>query len=196
MDSSFITSAKNPRGYPEHNFPELAFVGKSNCGKSSLLNALLQRKNLAKQSSTPGRTQMINFFLVKVSQDNSFVLADLPGYGYSKTSKSIKASWDEMLNTYLTTRNLTHILFLFDIRRKIESYELEYVESFHKKGVSTFIILTKVDKVKANELKKNKQEIIKNLAQYGIAEDKVLPCSTLKKTGIEDLRKKLFTSFS
>ena len=163
MDSSFITSAKNPRGYPEHNFPELAFVGKSNCGKSSLLNALLQRKNLAKQSSTPGRTQMINFFLVKVSQDNSFVLADLPGYGYSKTSKSIKASWDEMLNTYLTTRNLTHILFLFDIRRKIESYELEYVESFHKKGVSTFIILTKVDKVKANELKKNKQEIIKNL---------------------------------
>jgi len=196
MDSSYITSAVNPQGYPEHNFPEFAFVGKSNCGKSSLLNSLLQRKNLAKHSSTPGRTQMINFFLVKVSQDDSFVLADLPGYGYSKTSKSIKANWDKMLDSYLTSRKLSCVLFLFDIRRKIEDYEIEYMKSFHEKGTEILIVLTKTDKVKANELRKKKQEILQNLAKYNIEKDKVIPCSTIKKVGIEDLRKKLFTSLS
>ena len=194
MDSSYITSAKDPSGFPEHNFPELAFVGKSNCGKSSLLNSLLQRKNLAKQSSTPGRTQMINFFLVKVSQDNSFVLADLPGYGYSKTAKSIKANWDKMLGTYLSTRKLANILFLFDIRRDIEDYELNYMKSFHEKGTNTVIVLTKTDKVNQTSHKKKKQEIIKRLRKYGIEEEKVVSCSTLKKTGISELRKKLFES--
>lgn len=192
MDSSYITSATEPKGYPEHELPEYAFVGKSNCGKSSLLNSLLQRKNLAKQSATPGRTQLINFFKVKVSQDNSYVLADLPGYGYSKTSKSVKASWDKMLNTYLSTRDLDCILFLFDIRRKIEPYELEYMQWFNKKGVQTLVILTKIDKVNASQLNKHKREMFKNLTEYGIEEGNIIPCSSLKKTGINKLRERLF----
>ena len=193
MDSSYLTSATNPQGYPDHEFPEFAFVGKSNCGKSSLLNSLLQRKGLAKQSATPGRTQMINFFLVKVSQENSYVLADLPGYGYSKTSKAIKAGWDQMLDTYLTKRKLDCILFLFDIRRKIEDYECEYLASFQERGVKTLVVLTKADKLKGNELRKNKQSITESLTTYGIAKEDIIVSSSLKKTGINELRSKLFT---
>lgn len=192
MDSNYITSAQSPQQFPEHAFPEFAFVGKSNCGKSSLLNALLQRKNLARQSSTPGRTQMINFFMVKVSQDNSFVLADLPGYGYSKTKKSMKAHWDKLITSYLETRSLSKILFLFDIRRKVETYELDYMKELHINGQETFMVLTKTDKLNQSERNKKKKELSISLKEAGLTEQNIIFCSVLNKSGIKELQKVLF----
>ena len=101
-----------------------------------------------------------------------------------------------MLSTYLSTRKLSNILFLFDIRRNIESYELEYMKSFHENGVNIAVVLTKADKLKTNEQRKKKQEMLKSLESFGIEKNQVVSCSTLKKTGIEELRKRLFTSLS
>ena len=130
MDSNYIISATKAQQFPEQDLPEFTFVGKSNCGKSSLLNALFQRKNLARTSSTPGRTQMINFFSLKLSLEKSFVFADLPGYGFSKTARSVKASWNKLISTYLETRKISKLLFLFDARRNIEDYEIAYPVSY------------------------------------------------------------------
>ena len=91
MQATFITSAQKANQCPDHNFPEIAMVGRSNCGKSSLINALLNRKNLAKESSTPGRTALINFFQLHIQKDEEWMLADLPGYGFSQAAKKQKA---------------------------------------------------------------------------------------------------------
>lgn len=146
----FIKSAVKPSQYPEYDFPEIAFAGRSNVGKSSLINTLIQRKGMVKTSSKPGCTQLINFFLV--NEVLSFV--DLPGYGYAKVSKKIRSQWQPMVNLYLSQRqSLLGLVLLIDIRRDPVKEELDMVDWLESHKMPYLVILTKSDK-----LSKTKQQ--------------------------------------
>jgi len=147
----FIKSAVKPSHYPEYDFPEIAFAGRSNVGKSSLINTLIQRRNMVKTSSKPGCTQLVNFFLVN---DNiSFV--DLPGYGYAKVSKKIRSQWQPMVNLYLSQRqNLLGLILLIDIRRDPGKEEVDMVDWLESHKMPYLVILTKSDKLSKTKQKK------------------------------------------
>jgi GTP-binding protein len=143
-DVEFVKSAVKPDQYPEYDFPEIGFAGRSNVGKSSLINTLIQRKDMVKTSSKPGCTQLINFFLV--NGDLSFV--DLPGYGYAKVSKKIRAQWQPMVELYLSKRaSLFGLILLIDIRRDPGKEEFELVKWLESHGMPYLIVLTKADKL-------------------------------------------------
>ncbi len=142
--ATFIKSATKMGQYPEHEFPEVAFAGRSNVGKSSLVNTLLNRNKLVKTSSTPGRTQTLNFFLV----NESLCFVDLPGYGYAKVPKSLKRSWGPMIQTYIRERrNLRGLVLILDIRRTPTEDDLQLFRSLAENGVPTLIVVTKMDKI-------------------------------------------------
>ncbi|MCK5162217.1 MAG: YihA family ribosome biogenesis GTP-binding protein [Desulfobacula sp.] len=146
----FVKSAVKPSQYPEYDFPEIAFAGRSNVGKSSLINALIQRRDMVKTSSKPGCTQLINFFMI--NEELSFV--DLPGYGYAKVSKKIRAQWQPMVNLYLSHRkNLLGLVLLIDIRRDPEKEEFDMIDWLESHEMPYLVILTKSDK-----LSKTKQQ--------------------------------------
>lgn len=156
----FITSACDEKGYPHHQLPEIALAGRSNVGKSSLLNHLLRHK-IAKTSASPGKTQLLNFFCV----DDQLMLVDLPGYGYAKVPPKVKAKWGPMIQKYLTdSQNLQLCLLLFDIRRIPNQDDLALVEWMQYYQKKILLVLTKVDKVKRNELHNNTKKIIDTLA--------------------------------
>ena len=143
-DVEFVKSAVKPDQYPEYDFPEIGFAGRSNVGKSSLINTLIQRKGMVKTSSKPGCTQLINFFLV--NGEVSFV--DLPGYGYAKVSKKIRAQWQPMVELYLAKRaSLFGLVLLIDIRRDPGKEEFDLVKWLESHGTPYLIILTKADKL-------------------------------------------------
>ena len=140
----FVKSAVTQEHYPDYNFPEVAFAGRSNVGKSSLINTLIQRKGMVKTSSRPGCTQLINFFMV--NEDLSFV--DLPGYGYAKVSKKVKAQWQPMIEKYLSAReNLMGLVLLIDIRRDVKKEELDMVQWLESHNKPYLVVLTKADKL-------------------------------------------------
>ncbi|MGD9685836.1 MAG: ribosome biogenesis GTP-binding protein YihA/YsxC [Desulfobacter sp.] len=147
----FIKSAVKPAQYPEYDFPEIAFAGRSNVGKSSLINTLINRKDMVKTSSRPGCTQLINFFLI----NDGLSLVDLPGYGYAKVSKKIRVQWQPMVETYMGTRkNLLGLILLIDIRRDPGKEELEMVRWLETKQIPCLLVLTKADKLsKTKQLK-------------------------------------------
>jgi GTP-binding protein len=141
--AEFITSAVKPSQYPEVDFPEVAFSGRSNVGKSSLINILTNRKHLAKTSRTPGRTQLINFFLI----NKLFSFVDLPGYGYAKVPAAIKKNWAPMIESYLTLRrNLRGVISLIDIRRSPGEEERSLSEWLGAREIPIVWVLTKADK--------------------------------------------------
>ncbi|NOY70468.1 MAG: YihA family ribosome biogenesis GTP-binding protein [Deltaproteobacteria bacterium] len=141
--AQFVTSAVTPSQYPEADFPEIAFAGRSNVGKSSLINRLLNRKKLVKTSSTPGKTRLINFFLV----NGSFYFVDLPGFGYAKVSAAERKKWRPMVETYLNTRpTLQAVVLLLDIRRTPGEMEHDLIAFLSKKGIPVLPVLTKCDK--------------------------------------------------
>jgi GTP-binding protein len=141
----FIGGMAETHGWrPESSLPEVAFAGRSNVGKSSLLNALVRRKSFARVSRTPGRTREINFFRI----NNSFVLVDLPGYGYARISKEKKAGWRPMIESYLRrTTQLRGIVLLLDIRRDPSEDDRAMLDFLAELGVPTIVALTKSDKV-------------------------------------------------
>ena len=193
MESSYLTSATSPKQFPNHQGTEFAFIGKSNCGKSSLLNALLERKNLARKSATPGRTTMINFFSAKVSKEKTYIFADLPGYGYSQTSKSIKKNWDTLMTAYLNRNEVSKVLFLIDIRRKLESFELSYIKYLKRINHNIILVLTKTDKVNQAESIKQVKEISNILKNHKVEILDIIRASVLKKQGLKDIRDQLFS---
>jgi GTP-binding protein len=145
MDVLFLKSAFKESHYPSSDKPEVAFAGKSNVGKSSLLNVLVNRKKLARTSSTPGRTQSLNFFEIK---NKNLYMVDLPGYGFASVPLEIKKSWGSMVETYLSTRaNLKAVVVIIDIRREPGEGDLNLLDWLNQYGVKSIIVLTKADKL-------------------------------------------------
>jgi GTP-binding protein len=151
--AEFIKSAANPSHYPAADLPEVAFGGRSNVGKSSLINSLLNRKHLVKTGSTPGRTQLINFFLI----NSNFYFVDLPGYGYAKVPQRIRKQWGPMVEKYISQRTtLKGIIFLLDIRRKPSDGDLEFHNWLNYYRIPVIFVITKSDKLsKSNQMKQS-----------------------------------------
>lgn len=181
--AEFITSAVRPSQYPEAGLPEIAFAGRSNVGKSSLINLLLNRKSLAKVSSSPGKTRTINFFDIN---NGEFRLVDLPGYGYAKVSKSTSEDWGKMMETYLIKRDgLLKVVQLVDARHEPTGQDKQMYEFLQYYGLDGIVVATKADKLSKNQLNKNLSVIRKELKMG--KEDILLPTSALSRTGTEEL---------
>ena len=167
---------------PENQVPEIAFAGKSNVGKSSLINALMNRKSLARTSASPGKTQTINFYNI----NHEMYLVDLPGYGYAKVSQSVKEQWGKLIEKYLHhSKQLKAVFLLVDIRHKpSENDKLMYDWIVHN-GYEPIIIATKADKLKRSQLQKHISEVRKGLDLP--SETTVIPFSALSKQGREEI---------
>jgi len=148
VSAEFIKSAVHERDFPKERLPEVAFVGRSNSGKSSLINTLVNRKGLAKTSSTPGRTRLVNFFRI----NHKLTFVDLPGYGYAKVAASLREEWGPMIEGYLEKRdNLKGVVLIMDIRRPPEKEEEMLIEFLSSLEIPVVFALTKVDKLSGNE---------------------------------------------
>ncbi|MBR6799991.1 MAG: YihA family ribosome biogenesis GTP-binding protein [Firmicutes bacterium] len=180
--SDLETVAVKPSQYPPENLKEIAFAGRSNVGKSSLLNLITNRKKLARVSGSPGKTRTINFYII----NDGFRIVDLPGYGYAKVSKSMSEGWGEMMETYLAGRpNLVKVIQLVDIRHAPSKQDVEMYNYLRHYGLDGIVVATKADKVSRNQLPKHIKEIRQTLKLS--QDDKVIPVSALKKTGYEEL---------
>jgi len=161
--SCFVKSATKPSHFPDDIYPEYFFAGKSNAGKSSLLNKICNRKNLAITSKTPGRTQLINFFLI----NNSISFVDIPGYGYANTPKKIIASWEDMINAYLSTRKKIICMFIaIDIRRGIEELDKSMINLCLSHNINVNIVMTKSDKVSKSEKTQKRNKTKKHVMGF------------------------------
>lgn len=185
--AEFKTSAVKPTQYPEDGMCEIAFVGRSNVGKSSLINTLTNRRKLVKVSGTPGKTRLINFFTI----NNKLYFVDLPGYGYAKVSKSEKATWGKMMEQYLINRpELKKVVILVDCRHKPTGDDIMMHDWIKHYGYEVIVVATKKDKLNKSELQKS-AKVIKETLKLG-KEDKLLFFSSLKKEGKEELLEEIF----
>ncbi len=184
--AEFTKSAFNESHWTTDSLPEISFLGRSNVGKSSLLNSLLQRKGLARTSNTPGRTQSINFFLV----NDSFYFVDLPGYGYAKVSKMMRLDWGKMAEEYLANRReLVLSIHLVDSRHKPTELDRELHEWLIYNEKNHIVVATKADKLSNNKLKKSLEEIEKALP-----ESKIIVYSALTGKGKDALWHQIVTA--
>jgi GTP-binding protein len=196
MRTRFITSAASPDGFPETDLPEIALVGRSNVGKSSLVNALTGSK-LARTSRTPGRTQLINFFELYTGR-MTYLVADLPGRGFAKAPGDVRAAWNELVERYLASRGpLRSLLFLLDARRGAEADDLalhrRLIEILGPRGIGVEVVATKCDKLGKAELKPALAAIARALS---IPPEVVIATSSSTRTGLELLRARIEASLS
>jgi GTP-binding protein len=195
IKSDYVASAVRSSQYPEEILPEIVFIGRSNVGKSSLINSLCNRKNLARTSQTPGKTQTINFYKATLKITNSpstlpssllpFYLVDLPGYGYAKTSKTNRTVWAKFIDEYLTkSRQIKFICQLVDIRHAPQDSDLAMFQNILEKNLPVLIVATKSDKLSKSERAKNLAVIKKT---FNIEELPILPYSSKNGEGHSDL---------
>ena len=178
----FLTSAVRKDQYPPEGVPEIAFAGRSNVGKSSLINLLMNRKKLAKVSQNPGKTRTINFFTV----NGSFRIVDLPGYGFARVSKAEAEKWGPMMEAYLSSRpDLLKVVQLVDVRHAPSAQDKQMYEYLQYYGLDGLVVATKADKVGKTELNKNLAVIRRELKLKKT--DRVIPVSALHKTGTEEI---------
>ena len=150
--ADFMISASDPGGFPPMDLPEFAFAGRSNVGKSSLLNALAGVPKLARTSNTPGRTRLINWFRIEPPKSDTVAFVDLPGYGYAKVSRDLRDAWRPLVEAYLArTEVLRAVFVLVDARRGAEEEERELLEYLARQDVTTQVVLTKADKLPKNK---------------------------------------------
>lgn len=184
VSAEFISSAVKPSQYPSSEFADIAFVGKSNVGKSSMMNTIMQRKSLAKTSSTPGKTKLVNFFKIRAKRnEDDFYLnfVDLPGYGYAKVSLKEKDSWKVMMNKYFTERiQLRGVLSLVDIRHKADEKDTVMINMLQSLNIPVLVVATKCDKIPKNKVKATLEKLKK---QHNAK--KIIAFSSLKKIGTE-----------
>lgn len=187
----FVMSAVSPNQYPDDALPEIALAGRSNVGKSSLINCLTGRKNLARTSSKPGKTQTINFYRC----NNSFYLADVPGYGFAKVSKSIRQAWSKMMETYFHSRSsLRAVILIIDIRHPPTNDDQQMVQFLRFKQIPTIIVATKADKIARGKWL-NHLKVVR--IQLGLSsQDFLIPFSAQTGTGKKELLQHISTFFS
>lgn len=179
--AEFVKSAAKPSQYPPAVLPEIAFAGRSNVGKSSLINTLLNRKRLVKTSATPGRTQLINFFNI----NHKFTFVDIPGYGYAKVPPSIKKRWGPMIETYIATRStLRGVVLMIDIRRTPAADELNLLDWFKHYRIPFVLVLTKSDKLSKSKQKHRQDLIAKALS---VSQENLIVFSAKSRQGRDDV---------
>lgn len=182
--AEFIISSPDVSQCPKESIPEYAFIGRSNVGKSSLINMLTERKKLAKTSVTPGKTRLINHFRI----NNKWFLADLPGYGYARVSKKDRALFSRMIEQYATRReNLVCFFVLVDARHPPQKLDLEFIEWLGNNNLSFVIVLTKTDKVTQKEKSKNLGLLKDKLSETWEELPLVFESSAVKKTGRKEI---------
>jgi len=187
-EARFIAGASNPAALPPEGLPEIAFVGRSNVGKSSLVNALTGRRMLARISNTPGRTRQINFF----DLGGSLMLVDLPGYGYAEAPKSAVKSWTSLVRHYLQTRaTLRRVCLLIDSRHGIKDIDRPLMRILDTAGVSYQMVLTKADKASKGELAAVPEKMAAELVEHVAAHPEILLTSAVDRRGIPELRENL-----
>jgi GTP-binding protein len=186
ISAEFLTGAVSCKQYPDSVCPELAFVGRSNVGKSSLINSLLHKKKLVKTSQTPGKTQEINFFKI----NNDFIFADLPGYGFAKVPQSVQKKWKKMIEDYLLKREtLLAVIFIIDLRRRPSQLDLSLQRWLEAHGVEYLLVGTKMDKLSQSEIKKQKDKL--NVAYFDGGEGELLVYSSKSSRGRKELWSKI-----
>lgn len=186
---AFIGSFPSVEQIPCSSQIEIAFVGRSNVGKSSLVNAVFKASGLAKTSSTPGRTQLLNFF----NMVGVLMVVDLPGYGFAKAPKDMVKTWTENVNTYLKGRSqLRRVFLLIDARQGIKQVDLDMMAMLDKNAVSYQIILTKTDKVSVAESEKVKESFIAIFKEHAAMHPLVISSSSEKGVGLDDIRGEIF----
>ncbi len=186
----FIKSATNPGNYPADALPEVAFAGRSNVGKSSLVNVLVNRKSLVRTSSTPGRTQLLNFFEI----NGEFSLVDLPGYGFAKVPLAVKKQWGPMIRTYLEKRQtLRAVVVLFDIRRVPREEDLQLLDWLEEYEIPTIPVITKVDKISRNRRAAQLKPI---LEATGLTLDAFSLFSSISREGRDEIWQRIETALA
>ena len=186
--AEFVIGAVTPEQFPKDNLPQIAFGGKSNVGKSSLINTLLNRKNLVKTSSTPGKTREINFFKI----NDQFYFVDLPGYGYAKAPKGEQKEWGYRIETYFKNAvNLKGVVLLLDIRREVSPLDFQMIEFLKHFSLPFITVLTKTDKISKNLLNNYVKTIQKNLNLSDFAS--LVLFSAITKKGKDELWKILLS---
>jgi len=184
-DVEFMLSVVNLESLPAPDRPEICFAGRSNVGKSSLINALTNRKGLARASNTPGRTRELNYFNV----DDRLNLVDLPGYGYARASKSDIANWTKLTRTFLRGRaGLRRVFLLIDSRHGIKDSDIELMGMLDEAAVTYQVVLTKIDKIKKGEVEKVVRKTQRRVAKRPAAHPHLIATSSEKKTGVDLLR--------
>jgi len=182
--ANFISSHTNISQCPPADKPEYAFIGRSNVGKSSLINMLTGRNKLAKISQTPGKTQLINYFLI----NNLWYLVDLPGYGYAKVSKTSRVKWQKMIRSYLSKRqNLQCTFVLIDSRIPPQKIDIEFVNWLGEMFIPYVIVYTKIDKLKPLQLEQNVEKIQSSLLEHWEQLPRQFKSSSIKKTGRDEI---------
>ncbi|TYC67888.1 YihA family ribosome biogenesis GTP-binding protein [Stappia sp. BW2] len=186
----FLTSVTDMANLPEAAGAEIAFAGRSNVGKSSLINALTGRKDLARTSATPGRTQMLNFF---IAPETPLTIVDMPGYGYAQAPKELVEAWTQLVFSYLRGRpNLRRVILLIDSRHGIKKNDLEAMDLLDKAAVVYQVVLTKADKIKPPQLVRLIEETQAILRKRVAAHPEILATSSEKNRGVDELRAELF----
>lgn len=186
QESDFQISVHHMRQLPDPDFPEFAFAGRSNVGKSSLMNRLIGRRGFVKVSGRPGKTQGLNYFLI----NKSIYLVDLPGYGYAKVSKSIQDGWQKLITQYLETReSLLRVVIIIDIRHGAKKQDIQLISWLRTKNIQMIPVYTKADKLSGNQ--RNKQASLLD-AGLGIHRSDRIIFSAKSGMGVEDLKMKIF----
>lgn len=190
VQSYFVKSAVEPVDYPASAFPEFAFAGRSNVGKSTLINLITGVHGLAKTSSTPGKTRLLNFFLIRwkdddTGQEGRLQLTDLPGYGFAEVGQAEQERWRKMINRYFEVREqLKSIIVLVDIRHPADDKDILMLELLRLRNIDHCVVATKADKIPKTKITKTLQLLSKGL---GLKDEPIYPVSALKKTGMDQI---------